>query len=98
MTQKCMLVLSGHEFTLVPNDRIVEPALMFKIRRIQFCGVYEVNPKVFFFTYQSGKTADTVQCHIITSKTKKETKIIANEPGMLFKHAIFSLYKRTLQE
>ena len=89
------LVISEQDFSITssPADSI-DSSLVFKIRRIQFCGVYQVNPKIFFFTYQFGKTSDTVDCHVVMCKSKKQAKILAKEAAVLFKDATFSLHKR----
>lgn len=93
--QKRNLTISEQDFsiTLSLADSITSP-LVFKIRRIQFCAVYQLNPKIFFFTYQFGKTADTVDCHVVMCKSKKQAKILAKEASVLFKDATFSLHKQ----
>ena len=89
------LVISEQDLSITsrPADSN-DSSLVFKIRRIQFCGVYQVNPKIFFFTYQFGKTSDTVDCHVVMCKSKKQAKILAKEAAILFKDATFSLHKR----
>ena len=87
-------VISNEDFSMASSPNGGELPLVFRIRRIQFCGVYQANPKIFFFTYQFGKTADTVDCHVIQCKTKKEAKTLAKEASVLFKDAIFSLHKQ----
>ena len=88
-------ILSNENCSIKPTVReSLESPLVFRTRRIQFCGVYEVNPKIFFFTYQFGKTADVVQCHVLKCKSKKEAKRLAKEAGLLFKDLAFSLNRR----
>ena len=87
--------LSAENCSLKPyaQDNI-NSTLIFRTRRIQFCGVYQLNPKIFFFTYQFGKTADVLQCHVLKCKNKKEAKSLAKQAGVLFKDIAFSLNRR----
>lgn len=91
--QKSDFLLSKQEFSILSSQDNHDSPLVFRIRRIQFCGVYQVNPKIFFFTYQFGKTADTVDCHVLRCKTRKEAKTLAKEAAVFFKDAVFSLHK-----
>ncbi|XP_028394434.1 uncharacterized protein LOC114518619 [Dendronephthya gigantea] len=84
--ENCSFTSSGHD--------IHDSTLLFRTRRIQFCGVYELNPKIFFFTYQFGKTADVLQCHVLKCRNKKEAKLLAKQAGIMFKDIAFSLNRR----
>lgn len=87
--------LSNENFSFTSNGHnIHESTLVFRTRRIQFCGVYELNPKIFFFTYQFGKTADILQCHVLKCRNKKEAKLLAKQAGIIFKDIAFSLNRR----
>lgn len=91
--------LSRENCYLKPSEKdSVESPLVFRTRRIQFCGVYGANPKIFFFTYQFGKTADLLQCHAFKCKSRKEAKCLAKEAGLLFKDLAFSLNRRLKQD
>ena len=88
-------ILSNENCSLKPNAKdSIDSTLVFRTRRIQFCGVYEPNPKIFFFTYQFGKTADVLQCHVLKCRDKKEAKCLAKQAGILFKDIAFSLNRR----
>ena len=87
--------LSNESCTLKPSTQdSIDSTMVWRTRRIQFCGVYELNPKVFFFTYQFGRTADVLQCHVLKCKNKKEAKCLAKQAGTLFKDIAFSLNRR----
>lgn len=88
-------ILSNENCSLKPNAQdSIDSTLVFRTRRIQFSGVYELNPKIFFFTYQFGKTADVLQCHVLKCRNKKEAKRLAKQAGILFKDIAFSLNRR----
>ena len=87
--------LSQENCSLKPNaQQSIDSTLVFRTRRIQFSAVYELNPKIFFFTYQFGKTADVLQCHVLKCRNKKEAKCLAKQAGELFKEIAFSLNRR----
>lgn len=88
-------ILSHENCSLKLNaQHSVDSTLQFRTRRIQFSGVYELNPKIFFFTYQFGKTADVLQCHVLKCRNKKEAKCLAKQAGELFKEIAFSFNRR----
>lgn len=88
-------ILSNENCSLKPSgEDAMESTLIFRTRRIQFCGVYERNPKIFFFTYQFGKTSDVLQCYVLKCRNKKEAKCLAKQAGILFKDIAFSLNRR----
>lgn len=84
--ENCSLQLNG--------QHSIDSTLLFRTRRIQFSAVYELNPKIFFFTYQFGKTADVLQCHVLKCRNKKDAKCLAKQAGELFKEITFSLNRR----
>ena len=88
-------ILSNENCTFKPNtENNVDSTKVWRTRRIQFCGVYKLNPKIFFFTYQFGKTADVLQCHVLKCRNKKEAKCLAKQAGAMFKDIAFSLNRR----
>ena len=91
--RKGSLVTSMEDFVITSCQNGLDSPLVFKIRRIQFCGVYKINPKIFFFTYQFGKSADTVDIHVVMCKSNKEAKTLAKEAAVLFRDVTFSLHK-----
>ena len=89
-SEECILESDGSQDIFVDDNS----KLVFRTRRILFCAVYEIDPKIFFLTYQFGKTADVLQCHVMKCRSKKEAKCLAKQAGALFKDLAFSLNRR----
>lgn len=71
------LKLTKEELSLRDRDSTEDEEKVFLLRRIRFSGVSKANQRVFFFTYQFGSKAASVECNVVWCKSNNEAKSLA---------------------
>lgn len=71
------LKLTKEELSLRDRDSTEDEEKVFLLRRIRFSGVSKAYQRVFFFTYQFGSKAASVECNVVLCKSNKEAKSLA---------------------
>lgn len=71
------LKLTKQELSLRDRDSTEDEEKVFLLRRIRFSGVFKANQRIFFFTYQFGTKAESVECNAVLCKNNSEAKSLA---------------------
>ena len=71
------LKLTKQELSLRDRDSTEDEEKVFLLRRIRFSGVFKANQRIFFFTYQPGTKAESVECNVVLCKSNSEAKSLA---------------------
>ena len=71
------LKLTKQELSLRDRDSTEDEEKVFLLRRIRFTGVFKANQRIFFFTYQPGTKAESVECNVVLCRSNNEAKSLA---------------------
>lgn len=86
------LKLTKEELSLRDRDSTEDEEKVFLLRRIRFSGVSKAHQRVFFFTYQFGSKAASVECNVVLCKSNKEAKSLAKVISKAFGDARSELH------
>lgn len=91
------LKLTKEELSLRDRDSTEDEEKVFLLRRIRFSGVSKANQRVFFFTYQFGSKAASVECNVVLCKNNSEAKNLAKIISKAFADARSELHHQEVE-
>lgn len=91
------LKLTKEELSLRDRDSTEDEEKVFLLRRIRFSGVSKANQRVFFFTYQFGSKAASVECNVVLCKNNSEAKSLAKIISKAFADARSELHHQEVE-
>lgn len=82
------LKLTKEELSLRDRDSTEDEEKVFLLRRIRFTGVCKAHPRIFFYTYQFGSKAESIECNVVLCKSNNEAKSLAKVISKAFADAL----------
>lgn len=82
----------------VEEEESLESEILYKPRRILYCGVDKQHQRVFSFNYQFGARAENIQLHVLVCKTKDDARHVAKYLAQLFKRISTDMHRKEKED